>query len=66
MKQGVRPSRQNYSHTSLNAQGFDSKHTLLTCRKLMAIKMRLYELIPPVKTSFRSLCRRNCFSTKIK
>lgn len=37
-----------------------------TCRKLMAIKMRLYELIPPVKTSLRSLCRRNCFNTKIR
>lgn len=37
-----------------------------TCRKLMAISMRLYELIPPVKTSFRSLCSRNCFRTKIR
>lgn len=37
-----------------------------TCRKLMTMRMRLYELIPPVKTSFKSLCSRNCFSTKIR
>lgn len=47
-------------------QGLPVSPRTLTCRKLMAIKMRLYELIPPVKTSFRSLCRRNCFNTKIK
>lgn len=32
----------------------------------MAISIRLYELMPPVKTSFNSLCNRNCFKTKIK
>lgn len=32
----------------------------------MTISIRLYELMPPVKTSFRSLCNRNCFKTKIK
>lgn len=37
-----------------------------TCRKLMTMRIRLYELIPPVKTSFKSLCSRNCFSTKIR
>lgn len=39
---------------------------MCTCRKLMAINIRLYEPIPPVKTSFRSLCSRNCFRTKIR
>lgn len=38
----------------------------LTCRKLTVIRMREYELIPPVNTSFRSRCRRNCFSTNTR
>lgn len=37
-----------------------------TCRKLIVISIRLYELIPPVKTSLRSRCKRNCFSTKTR
>lgn len=41
----------------------DKKVGFPTCRKLMVSRMRLYELMPPVKTSLRSLSRRKCFNT---
>lgn len=35
----------------------------ITCKKLIVIKIKLYDEMPPVNTSLRSLCKRNCFRT---
>lgn len=38
----------------------------VTCKKLTAMRNKLYDPIPPVKTSFSSLCSKNCFKTNTK
>ncbi len=40
--------------------------TSVTCKKLTTMRNRLYEPIPPVKTSFSSLCSKNCFKTSTR
>ncbi len=56
-------------HTEILESGADQMRFQefgLTCRKLTVSRMRLYELIPPVNTSLRSRCSRNCFSTSTR
>lgn len=38
----------------------------VTCKKLTTMRNRLYDPIPPVKTSFSSLCSKNCFKTSTR